>query len=55
MARYPEVQMPERPRGTPEQQVEKLYSALWRTVEQLNNIINILNKEASKNGTNRSE
>lgn len=55
MARYPEVQMPERPRGTTEQQVEKLYSTLWRTVEQLNNIINILNKEASKNGENRGQ
>lgn len=50
MARYPEVPMPERPRGTPEQQINTLYTALWRLTEQLNSIINTLNKEAKNNG-----
>ena len=50
MARYPEVPMPERPRGTPEQQINTLYTALWRLTEQLNSIINTLNKEEKNNG-----
>lgn len=54
MARFPEVRIPEKPRGTPEQQIEKLYSQMWQLVEQLNNIINILNKEGNNNGTDRN-
>lgn len=50
MARYQEVPMPERPRGTTEQQINTLYTALWRLTEQLNSIINTLNKEAKNNG-----
>ena len=50
MARFPEAPMPERPRGTPEQQVNMLFKALWRLTEQLNSIINTLNKEAKDNG-----
>lgn len=44
MARYPDLPMPERPRGTPEQSIERLYSQLWQLVEALNNIIHDLNK-----------
>lgn len=53
MARIAEVRMPERPRGTTEQKIEMLYSYLWQLAEQLNNIINALNKEASSNGEDR--
>ena len=49
MARFPEVPMPERPRGTPEQQASQLYTYLWRLAETLNIIINTLEKEAKKN------
>lgn len=55
MARYPEVPMPERPRGTTEQKIDRIYTNQWQLAELLNNIINILNKEASKNGENRSD
>lgn len=54
MARYPEVQMPERPRGATEEKIDKVYVYLWQLAEQLNNIINTLNKEATKSGENRS-
>lgn len=53
MARIAEVRMPERPRGTTEQKIDMLYSYLWQLAEQLNNIINALNKEASSNGEDR--
>ena len=46
MARYPEVPMPERPRGTVEQKIERMYSYLWQLAEVLNNIISMLDKEA---------
>lgn len=54
MARFPEVQMPERPRGTPQQQIESLYRSLWQLTETLNNIINTMNKEANTDGKDRN-
>lgn len=54
MARYPEVPTPERPRGTPEQQIERLYRYLWQMAETINNIINTLNKEDKSNGEDRN-
>lgn len=50
MAKYPEVPMPERPRGTPEQQINQLYTYLWRLAETLNIIINTLEKGEKKDG-----
>lgn len=45
MARYPEVRMPERPRGTPEEQIRTLYRYAWELAETINNIIGLLNRE----------
>lgn len=50
MARYPELPMPERPRGTEQEQINRLYSALWQMTEQLNNIIHMMNKGVNENG-----
>lgn len=49
MARYPALPTPERPRGTTEEKVDKMYTYLWLTIERLNTIIDNLNKEASAN------
>lgn len=54
MARYPAVQTPERPRGTPEQQIDRIYRYLWQLAEVLNNLIDTLNKEANTNGEDRN-
>ena len=51
MARYPEVPMPERPRGTTEDQLKRMYTYLWQLAETLNNIVNTLEKEQKKDGT----
>ena len=51
MARFPEAPMPERPRGTPEEQIRSLYRSLWQIAEVLNNIIDTLNKEEKKDET----
>ncbi len=53
MARYPVVQTPERPRGTPEQKIDMLYRTLWQLVEELNNIINTMNREGTSNEPER--
>ena len=55
MARFPEVQMPERPRGATEEKIDKVYVYLVQLSEQLNIIINILNKEGSGNGNKTEE
>ena len=47
MARFPGVQMPERPRGTVEEQIRSLYRSLWQVAESLEIIIDALNKEDS--------
>lgn len=53
MARFPALPTPERPRGTDEQKIERLYSYIWQLVEQLNNALNLIDKEMSKNGEDR--
>lgn len=50
MARFQEVPMPERPRGTPEEQAQALYRYMWRLAEELNLIIEQLNKEDKNDG-----
>lgn len=54
MAKYQRVPMPERPRGTPEQEIERTYRYLWQLAEILNMIIDQLEKEAKSNGTDRA-
>lgn len=48
MARFPEAPMPERPRGTPEEQIRSLYRSIGQIAEALNNIISAMNKEEKK-------
>ena len=54
MARYQDLPMPERPRGTEEQKIDRLYSYLWQLVEQLNNILHQIAREAESNGKDRN-
>jgi len=49
MASIPEVPMPERPRGTPQEQINMLYRYAWQLAETLNNILNIMQKERETN------
>lgn len=53
MARYQDLPMPERPRGTEEQKIDRLYSYLWQLVEQLNNTLHQIAREAESNGKDR--
>lgn len=55
MARFPDLQMPERPRGTPEQEINRLYSYLWQLAEALNNALSAIDKAltAIETGGNR--
>ena len=50
MARYPVVQMPERPRGDVDEKIDRIYRYLWQLAETLSNMINTLEKEAKKDG-----
>lgn len=50
MAAYPEVPMPERPRGTTEEQIARLYRDLWQIAETMNNILQMMQREAKRNG-----
>ena len=44
MARFPDLPMPERPRGTPEQEIAKMHSYLWQLAEALNNALSLIDK-----------
>lgn len=50
MARYQRVQMPERPRGTPEEALERLYRYLYQMAETINHVIDKLDREAADDG-----
>jgi hypothetical protein len=47
--------MPERPRGTPEQEITRLHSYLWQLAEALNNALSLIDKAmtAMETGGNR--
>lgn len=45
VAAYPEVQRPDRPRGTYEQQISQLFDYLWQLSETLEIIINAITRE----------
>jgi hypothetical protein len=47
--------MPERPRGTPEQEIAKMHSYLWQLAEALNNALSLIDKAmaAIETGGNR--
>ena len=49
MAAYPEVQRPDRPRGTYEQQISQLFDYLWQLSETLEIIINAITREKGEN------
>ena len=49
MARFPALPTPERPRGTAEEKIDRMYIYLWQLVEKLNILIDILNKEEKNN------
>jgi hypothetical protein len=55
MARFPDLPMPERPRGTPEQEIAKMHSYLWQLAEALNNALSLIDKAmaAIETGGNR--
>lgn len=55
MARFPDLPMPERPRGTPEQEITRLHSYLWQLAEALNNALSLIDKAmtAMETGGNR--
>lgn len=44
MARFPDLPMPERPRGTPEQEITRMHSYLWQLAEALNNALSLIDK-----------